>query len=111
MFKRSNCVMILFILLCTLIFFNGMLCASPLKIKGFYIGMNIDDTLKNFEGLGFEGLNIRENTYKKNNKFHSIGPGSGDRFKVETGLNSKTVVKIVFSSCICNRLFNTQGIH
>ena len=31
--------------------------------------MSIDDALKNFERLGFEGLSIRENVYKISNKF------------------------------------------
>lgn len=85
-------------------------CAGPVKIKGFYIGMGIEDALTNFERLGFEGLRIREITYKKTNIYYSITPGSGDRFKIETSLNSKSVNKIVFSGGICNRLFNIRGL-
>lgn len=86
------------------------LSAEPLQIKGFFIGMSIDDALKNFERLGFEGLKIQENQTRKTNTFYSIRPGSGDPFKVETGLNVRTVSKIAFSSGISNRLFHTNGI-
>ena len=60
--------------------------------------MSINDALKNFERLGFEGLSIREKQFRKTNKYYSIQPGSGDQFKVETGLNVRTVSTIGFSS-------------
>ena len=72
--------------------------AEPLKVKGFYIGMSIDDALKNFEKLGFDGLSIRENKYQKTDTYYSIRPGSGDQFRVQTDLNVRTVSKIYFSA-------------
>ena len=99
-----------FIVLAIIITSANSLSAEPIKIKGFYIDMSIDDALKNFERLGFEGLSIRENKYKKTNIFYSIRSGSGDTFRVETGLNVRSVSKIIFSSGISNRLFHTKGI-
>jgi len=108
--KLQRVILISFILLAVIIISTNSLYAEPIKIKGFYIGMSIDDALKNFERIGFEGLSIHENQYKKTNKYYSIRPGSGDQFRVETGLNVRTVSKIVFSSGISNRLFHTKGI-
>lgn len=108
--KLQSVVIISIIITTVIIFSTNSLSAEPIKIKGFYIGMSIDDALKNFERLGFEGLSIRENVYRKTNKYYAISPGSGDRFKVETGLNVRSVSKIIFSSGIANRLFNTRGI-
>jgi hypothetical protein len=110
MVKLQRIVLISFILFAGIVLCTGSLSAEPLKIKGFYIGMSIDDALKNFERLGFEGLSIRENVYRNKNKYYAISPGSGDRFKVETSLNDRSVSNIVFSSGIANRLFNTRGI-
>jgi hypothetical protein len=98
------------ILFAVIAFCTSASSAEPVKIKGFYIGMTIDDALKNLERLGFEGLSIRENKYKKTNTYYSLRPGSGDQFRVETGLNVRTVSKIVFSAGISDRLFNTKGI-
>jgi len=108
--KLQSIAFISFIIIAVLIISTNSLSAEPVKIKGFFIGMDIDDALKNFERLGFKGLSIREKTYQKTNKLYSIQPGSGDRFKVETGLNVRTVSNIVFSSGISNRLFHTKGI-
>ena len=108
--RLRRVVFISFILLAVIIISTNNLSAEPLKIKGFYIGMSIDDALKNFERLGFEKLSIGEKTYQKTNKYFSIQPGSGDPFKVETGLNVRTVSTIVFSSGISDRLFHTNGI-
>ena len=108
--KLQSVAIISFIIIAVLIISTNSLSAEPIKIKGFYIGMDIDDALQNFKRLGFEGLSIREKIYKKTNKVYSISPGSGDRFKVETGLNVQTVSIIVFSSGISNRLFHTKGI-
>lgn len=88
----------------------GTLCAEPRIIKGFYIGMSIDDALKNFERLGFKELSVRDNTFRKTSTYHTIQPGSGDPFKISTGLDSRTVSEIVFSGSICDRLFHTRGI-
>ena len=98
MLKLQRVILISFIMLAVIITSTNSLSSEPIKIKGFYIGMSIDDALKNFERLGFEGLSIRENQYKKTNKYYSIRPGSGDQFRVETGLNVRSVSKIVFSS-------------
>ena len=108
--RLQSAVFITFILFAVIIIFANNLYAEPLKIKGFYIGMSIDDALKNFERLGFEKLSIRDKTYKKADNYHSIQPGSGDQFKVETGLNVRTVSLIVFSPGIADRLFHTKGI-
>jgi hypothetical protein len=108
--KFHRVVLISLIILAVLITSSNSISAEPIKIKGFHIGMSIDDALKNFERLGFEGLSIRENQYKKTNKYYSIRPGSGDQFRVETGLNVRLVSKIAFSSGISNRLFHTKGI-
>ncbi len=99
-----------FVLVAVISFSQNAHCAEPIKIKGFYIGMKIEDALKNFERLGFEGLSVRENQYQKTNTFYSIRPGSGDPFKIETSLNAKTVAKIFFSSGISDQLFHTRGI-
>ena len=72
--------------------------------------MTIDDALKNFERLGFEGLNIRESKFKDIGVSFSIQPSSGDPFKVQTDINERTVSKIIFSSRIAVRLFNTKNI-
>ena len=85
--------------------------SAPLKIKGFYIGMEIDAALNNFLRLGFEGLSVRENQYRKAHKYYAISPGSGDPFKVETGLDERKVTKIYFSPGISDRLFGTHGIN
>ena len=108
--KLHRVILISFIILTVIIVSTNSLSAEPIKIKGFYIGMSIDDALKKFERLGFEKLSIREKQYQKTNKYYSIQPGSGDQFKVETGLNVRTVSKIFFSSGISNRLFHTKGI-
>ena len=110
MAKLQRIILVGIIMLTFIGISTNSLSAEPLKIKGFYIGMNIDDALKNFERLGFEKLSIHENKYKKTNTYYSIRPGSGDQFKVETGLNVRTVSKIFFSSGISNRLFHTKGI-
>ena len=110
MLKLQRVILISVIMLAVMIATTNSLSAESIKIKGFYIGMSINDALKNFERLGFEGLSIRENQYKKTNKYYSIRPGSGDQFRVETGLNVRSVSKIVFSSGISNRLFHTKGI-
>ena len=110
MWKLQRIILISFIYFIGIGLYANSLSAQPLKVKGFYIGMSIDDALKNFARLGFEGLSIRENVYRKTDKYYAISPGSGDRFKVETGLNVRTVSEIVFSSGITNRLFNTRGI-
>ena len=89
---------------------TGFSSAEPLKIKGFYIGMHIEEALKNFERLGFEGLQIREKKYKQTHTLYAIQPGSGDRFLVETALDQKSVDQVVFSSGIADRLFHTSGI-
>lgn len=86
------------------------LCSEPVKVKGFFIGMSIDEALANFERLGFEGLSIRESTYRKTDTYAVIQPGSGDPFKVETSLNTRSVARIYFSSGISDGLFNTSGI-
>ena len=104
-------------LLAVLVLFSALsissntLCAEPIKIKGFFIGMSIDDALKNFERLGFDGLKIQESKLKQKNKYDVIRPGSGDPFKVQTGLNVKSVSLVYFSSGISNRLFHTRGIN
>ena len=108
--KFQRVILISFIMLAVISISANSLSAEPIKIKGFYIGMSIDDALKNFERLGFEGLSIREKQFRKTNKYYSIQPGSGDQFKVETGLNVRTVSTIGFSSGISNRLFHTKGI-
>ena len=110
MLKLQRVILIIVTVLAVMIAAANSLSAESIKIKGFYIGMSINDALKNFERLGFEGLSIRENIYKKTNKYYSIRPGSGDQFRVETGLNVRSVSKIVFSSGISNRLFHTKGI-
>ena len=110
MLKLQRVILISFITLAVVIASTSSLSAELIKIKGFYIGMSINDAFKNFERLGFEGLSIRENLYKKTNKYYSIRPGSGDQFKVETDLNVRSVSKIFFSSGISNRLFHTKGI-
>lgn len=111
MLKLQRIILVFLVLFAVISFSTSGFCAEPVKIKGFFIGMNIDDALKNFERLGFKGLNIRENQYKQTNKYYSIRPGSGDQFKVETGLNTKTVSQIIFSSGISDRLFHTKGIN
>jgi len=108
--RPHRIILISFILIAIISTSTHSLSAEPIKVKGFYIGMSIDAALKNFERLGFEGLSIRENKYQQTNKFYSIRPGSGDQFKVQTGLNVRTVTKIYFSSGISNRLFHTNGI-
>lgn len=110
MFKFHRFVLISFIVLAVISISANSQSAEPLKVKGFYIGMDINDALKNFERLGFVDLSTRENKYRNEDVYYSISPGSGDRFKVQTGLNAKTVSLIVFSSGITNRLFNTDGI-
>ena len=72
--------------------------------------MDINDALKNFERLGFEDLAVKESKYKQGDTYYSIRPGSGDQFKVQTGMNANTVSQIVFSANIVDRLFNTSGI-
>ncbi len=111
MLKYSRFIFIIFILFFTISISSSALSAAPKKIKGFFIGMSIDNALKNFDRLGFEGLSIRENNYKQTSKYYTIRPGSGDPFKIETGLNDKTVAKIYFSSAISDRLFHTKGIN
>lgn len=110
MFKFQRGILISFMLLAVISISTTCQSAEPLKVKGFYIGMDINDALKNFEQLGFEDLSIRENQYKKTDTYYSIRPGSGDQFKVQTGLNDNKVTQIVFSSGISDRLFNTNGI-
>ena len=63
--KIQRVIFISFIMLAVISISVNSLSAEPIKIKGFYIGMNIDDALKNFERLGFEGLSIREKQYRK----------------------------------------------
>jgi hypothetical protein len=111
MLKLQRIILVFFVLFAVISFSTNALCAEPIKIKGFFIGMSIDDALKNFKRLGFKKLSIRENQYKKTNTYYSIRPGSGDQFKVETGVNVRTVTKIYFSSGISNRLFHTKGIN
>ncbi len=103
-------MLVSFVLLAILIFSTNSFAAEPVKIKGFFIGMTIDDALKNFNRLGFKGLSVGEKKYRKTNTYYSISPGSGDQFKVETGLNVRKVTKIQFSPGISNRLFHTKGI-
>ena len=110
MAKLHRVTLVSFIILAVVIISTNSLFAESIKIKGFYIGMSIDDALENFELLGFEKLSIAEKQYKKTSKYYSIQPGSGDQFKVETGLDVRTVSKIIFSSGISNRLFHTKGI-
>lgn len=111
MLKFQRVILVVFVLFAVISFSTNARSAEPIKIKGFFIGMTIDDALKNFERLGFKDLSIRENQYKKTNKYYSIRPGSGDPFKVETGLNVRTVNKIYFSTGISNLLFHTNGIN
>lgn len=110
MLKLLRVALAFFVLFAIISFSPNAHCAEPIKIKGFYIGMKIDDALKNFQRLGFENLSVRENQYKKTNTFYSIRPGSGDPFKVDTSLNTKTVSTIFFSSGISDQLFHTRGI-
>jgi len=110
MSKLQRIVLVSLVVSAFVITSTSGLSAEPIKIKKFFIGMNIDDALKNFERLGFEGLTIREKVYKKKDTIYAIQPGSGDRFLVETGFNTKTVDKIVFTGNISNRLFHTKGI-
>jgi hypothetical protein len=109
MSKHRKFVLLILVISFFIVISAGRLLAEPVKIKGFFIGMNIDDALRNFERLGFEGLTVRERTHKEQT-FYAIQPGSGDRFLVETDMNAKTVDKIVFSGGIANRLFHTHGI-
>lgn len=110
MLKFQNNAKILIAVLIVLGLTSSNVFGDPIKIKGFNIGMTIDDALKNVERLGFEGLSIREKTYDKTDKVYYIQPGSGDRFKIETGRNDRSVILIAFSGGISNRLFNTRGI-
>ena len=110
MAKLQRIVIVSIVMFAVTVIFTNPLHAEPVKIKGFHIGMTIDDALKNFERLGFKGLSIRENKYRNTDTYYSIRPGSGDPFKVETGVNVRIVSKIVFSYPISNRLFNTKGI-
>ncbi len=110
MLKPKRIILVCFALFLIFICPANGLSEEPVKIKGFFIGMTIDDALKNFERLGFEGLTIRENKYKDIGASFSIQPGSGDPFKVQTDINERTVSKIVFSSGIAMRLFNTKNI-
>lgn len=108
--KSKRVFLIGFVVLAVIGFSTNCLYAESIKIKGFYIGMSIDNALKNFERLGFQELSIRENQIRKTNTFYSIRPGSGSPFRVETGLNVRSVTKIIFSETITDRLFNTKGI-
>ena len=110
MFKFHRFLLISFIVLAVISISTNSRSAEPLKVKGFYIGMDINDALKNFERLGFKDLSIQESKYKKEDTYYSIRPGSGAQFKVQTGMNVKTVSLIVFSSGITDRLFNTDEI-
>lgn len=107
--KLKKTVLPIFMFSVFMIVSAGSLSAEPIEIKGFYIGMTIDDALKNFERLGFEDLSIREKQYREH-KYYSIQPGAGDPFKVETGLDDRTVSTVVFSHGIADRLFHTRGI-
>lgn len=109
--QTKTMVMIFCVVLCAGIVGSALAVgAQPVAIKGFYIGMSIDDALKNFQRLGFDGLTVRENQYRKQNTYYTISPGSGDPFKVSTGFNDKAVTLISFSSGISDRLFHTDGI-
>lgn len=110
MSKFQRVVIVTFILCAVISISTNSQSAEPMRVKGFYIGMDINDALKNFERLGFKDLSIQEGKYRKEDTFYSIRPGSGDQFKVQTGMNVKTVSLIVFSSGITDRLFNTDGI-
>lgn len=110
MHTLTRCIVLLSVVACLAGFTTGAFGSEPVKIKGFFIGMTIDDALTNFQRLGFEDLNIRENTYRKTNTYYSIRPGSGDPFKVETGFNSRAVSLIYFSGPISDRLFRTKEI-
>jgi len=51
--KHRRFLFMIFILFIAISISANAYCAEPIKIKGFFIGMNIDDALKNFERLGF----------------------------------------------------------
>lgn len=108
--KKHTMLSAVFILFTCFTLSSPAFAGGPLKVKGFSIGMNIEEALSNFERLGFEGLTVRENTYRKTKIYYSITPGSGDPFRVETGFNSKTVSRLFFSANICDRLFHTKNI-
>jgi hypothetical protein len=109
--KHRRFLFMIFILFIAISISANAYCAEPIKIKGFFIGMNIDDALKNFERLGFKGLKISETIFKKNTrKYYTISPERNPQFEIKTGVDVKTVSKIYFSSRISDRLFNTKGI-
>ena len=110
MHKLQRIVLVLAAVLVVAGFSDKARGEAPVKIKGFFIGMSIEDALKNFERLGFTGLSIRENQYQKTNTYYSIRSGSGSPFKVETALNTRNVASIYFSSGISDRLFHTKNI-
>ena len=107
MLKHRGFLFMIFILFIAISIPTNAHCAEPIKIKGFFIGMNIDDALKNFERLGFEGLEIRETIITQTKKYYTIRQ---THFEVKTGVKDKTVSKIIFSSKMSDRLFNTKGI-
>ncbi len=108
--KKHPLVSAVFILFICFALSSPAFGGDPLKVKGFSIGMNIEEALSNFERLGFEGLTVRENKYRKTKTYYSIIPGSGDPFRVETGFDNKSVSRLFFSANICDRLFQTKNI-
>ncbi len=84
------------------------------KIKGFYIGMSIDDGLKNLERLGFKGYKIEENSVQKEDqiiKYYFIaGYGQFDTLRLQTDANSRKVSRIKLSGNVTRNIFNARGI-
>ena len=109
--KCHPILLVVFIAAAVIVVAAPSLSAEPLKINGFYIGMSIDDALKNFEALGFEGLSIKESKSKSTQKtVYTIYSRSGPQFKVISGSNVRSVSSIILSGGIVDRIFHTRGI-
>jgi len=86
--------------------------AEIVKIKGFYIGMSIDDALKNFERLGTKifgakEFKIKEDTYKNSCFIVLIHLQDA---QLDSGLKRITIVKKLQESRSLKRLSTNCSI-
>lgn len=82
---------------------------DPIKIKGFFIGMSIDEAHDNLLRLGFENPEIRESG--SDDPYYIISNTQGAGWEIRTSSGSRKVHIIAFSGPRCDDLFNTHNIN